>query len=74
MRTDWPFQKISPECGSSEPNSILTRVDLPAPFSPSKRVNLALGDRQIDRVARFQRAEDLGEPANLEQVRGFATV
>ena len=30
-----PFQRISPELGSSEPNSILTSVDLPAPFSPS---------------------------------------
>ena len=35
MRTGSPFQKISPELGSSEPNSILTSVDLPAPFSPS---------------------------------------
>ena len=35
MLTALPSQNISPELGSSDPNSILTNVDLPAPFSPS---------------------------------------
>jgi len=35
IRTARPFHKISPSFGSSDPNSILTSVDFPAPFSPS---------------------------------------
>ena len=34
-----------------------------------QRVDLALADRQVDRVARLERAEDLGQATNLEQVR-----
>ena len=68
--TGSPFQTISPEFGSSEPNSIFTSVDLPAPFSPSSAWISPLPDRQVDVVAGLQRAEDLRQAAHLEQVRG----
>ena len=32
-------------------------------------MNLALADRQVDMVARLERAEDFGQAANLKQVR-----
>ncbi len=36
METVEPPQTISPALGCKTPNSILTRVDFPAPFSPSR--------------------------------------
>ena len=33
--TGWPSQRISPASAFSNPKTIFTRVDLPAPFSPS---------------------------------------
>jgi hypothetical protein len=51
MRTGFPFQRISPENGSSEPKSIFTSVDLPAPFSPS---NACISPLAIERSMESQ--------------------
>ena len=44
------------------------RVDLPAPFSPSKRVHLALQEIEADVVVRDDAREALRDVAHLEDL------
>ena len=48
---------------------IFTRVDLPAPFSPKQRVDLAGLQAQVDIVVGPQVAEELDDVAGFENVR-----
>ena len=66
--TGWPFQKISPELGSSDPNSILTSVDLPAPFSPSNAWISPLATVRSIWSHAVSVPNDLGKATHLKQV------
>jgi hypothetical protein len=66
IATGWPCQTICPSLGSRTPNSILTSVDLPAPFSPSSAWISPGADIEIYVIAGSEAAEQLCQFLNRQ--------
>ena len=59
--TGLPSRKSSPLSGWYRPNRMLTKVDLPAPFSPQKRVNFSTADLKDNVVVCDNARKQLGD-------------
>ena len=66
IRRGTPSTLISPASGRTSPYATCIRVDFPAPFSPSKRMHLAGGQREIDPAQCMHGAESLVDAGELE--------
>jgi hypothetical protein len=66
--TSSPLSTIRPVSGGWKPQRIFSRVDLPAPLSPSSAEHLALAEVQVDVGQRRHRAEPLADVLHPQDV------
>ena len=62
-----PANAMVPASGCCAPDRIFRSVDLPAPFSPRKRMDLAGADLEVDAVERPHAGKGLGNPRHAQK-------
>ena len=68
--TGSPPIRMTPSVGSSRPAIIRSAVDLPQPDGPSRTRKLAVGDVEAEIGHRFDVAEALGDPIEVDVRHG----
>ena len=74
MRRGTPSSTTRPSSGWTRPIRTFISVDLPAPFSPSTPCTSPAREREVDAVARHDRAVALGDPLQLAHEAGVSVL